>query len=583
MKHIIIRKIWGGSIFILFLVNIAYANLNDGLVAYYSFNANANDQSGHGNHCTAHGATLTIDRFGNPNSAYYFDGTNDYLDCGNGSSLKITGPITISAWIQIDGYSSNNQGIVAKYNGTSDQRSYNLHVNNQLNSCGPDVLHSSGFIVSADGEATSGCSSHQSSMSGISALSLNNWYHVVGVFNPNNFMELYVNGNLDASSDSYMISHIHDGTANLFIGSHFDLSNPANFFKGKIDDVHIYNRALTSDEIVELYKWNDFDAVATISKRTDLDNDGDNDGSDLSIFLASFGSHVGDQNYYTKNDFDADGDVDQNDLKTFLQVFGSADLPIILPKTPILNQDHYTKPIEYPETYVESVANIKDGGCVPVSFAMLFIGHYNEFGPTFPPVDLSYSSQNTKNLMNDIIKKISIPIPLTEWQILKFWTHEQTNTNVGSVLAYMDNYSFTFDTTDYFIEATWDIDYECSTEISNDQLIRNVIARLNNKESILFMGHMEMNDTGESGGHASIISGYGKFNGIEYFRVNDTYSNSSAHWYRIEREDVCVVSENCSPNYCPIKLIGKGGNWVFEMKYRIAWPQSLVFTVLPKF
>jgi hypothetical protein len=51
----------------------------DGLVAYYSFDGNANDQSGNGHDGSVNGATLTTDRFGTPNSAYSFDGIDDYI------------------------------------------------------------------------------------------------------------------------------------------------------------------------------------------------------------------------------------------------------------------------------------------------------------------------------------------------------------------------------------------------------------------------------------------------------------------------------------------------------------------------
>jgi hypothetical protein len=55
----------------------AQNSVSNGLVAHYPFNGNANDESGNGNHGTVHGAKLTQDRFGNPNSAYYFDGIDD--------------------------------------------------------------------------------------------------------------------------------------------------------------------------------------------------------------------------------------------------------------------------------------------------------------------------------------------------------------------------------------------------------------------------------------------------------------------------------------------------------------------------
>ena len=66
----------------------ANAGLNDGLVAYYPFNGNANDESGNGNDGTVNGATLADDRFGNPGSAYYFDG-NDYIYINDHSSLDL--------------------------------------------------------------------------------------------------------------------------------------------------------------------------------------------------------------------------------------------------------------------------------------------------------------------------------------------------------------------------------------------------------------------------------------------------------------------------------------------------------------
>ena len=61
-----------------------------GLAAYYPFTGNANDLSGNGHNGTVTGATLTTDRFGNPNSAYSFNGTSSYIYAGNISSLTTT-------------------------------------------------------------------------------------------------------------------------------------------------------------------------------------------------------------------------------------------------------------------------------------------------------------------------------------------------------------------------------------------------------------------------------------------------------------------------------------------------------------
>jgi len=78
---------------------VAWADLNDGLIAHYPFNGNANDASGNGNHGTVNGATLTEDRFGNADSAYKFDGQDDYIDLGQ-VKTNISSKFSISAEIK---------------------------------------------------------------------------------------------------------------------------------------------------------------------------------------------------------------------------------------------------------------------------------------------------------------------------------------------------------------------------------------------------------------------------------------------------------------------------------------------------
>jgi hypothetical protein len=81
------------SVFLCFFVVSSLHNLlnaqipsyvpRDGLVGWWPFNGNANDESGNGNHGTVNGATLTEDRFGNLNSAYSFDGISNYISVNN--------------------------------------------------------------------------------------------------------------------------------------------------------------------------------------------------------------------------------------------------------------------------------------------------------------------------------------------------------------------------------------------------------------------------------------------------------------------------------------------------------------------
>jgi hypothetical protein len=67
------------SLLVLGLNGIGLANLGDGLVAYYPFNGNANDESGNGNHGIVYGATIVEDVNGKPMGAYHFDGLSNYI------------------------------------------------------------------------------------------------------------------------------------------------------------------------------------------------------------------------------------------------------------------------------------------------------------------------------------------------------------------------------------------------------------------------------------------------------------------------------------------------------------------------
>jgi len=85
----------------------AYVPTN-GLVGWWPFNGNANDERGNGNNGTVNGAALTTDRFGFGNSAYYFDGVNDFIQISNNPSLESSNSITIAAWVFIETNPSDN-------------------------------------------------------------------------------------------------------------------------------------------------------------------------------------------------------------------------------------------------------------------------------------------------------------------------------------------------------------------------------------------------------------------------------------------------------------------------------------------
>ena len=107
----------------------AQINLNEGLVAYYPFNGNANDESGNGYNAVDVNATLTTDRLGNTNSAYYFNGVDNYINLGNIlNDVFTTNTFSINMWFNAESYTdivqtSQSAMLLDKWNtspGTAD-------------------------------------------------------------------------------------------------------------------------------------------------------------------------------------------------------------------------------------------------------------------------------------------------------------------------------------------------------------------------------------------------------------------------------------------------------------------------------
>ena len=105
--------------------NTNWPNTTGGIKGYYPFNGNANDESGNGNHGTVHGATLTTDRFGTPNSAYKFDGIDDYIEINDNEDFNLTN-WTITGWIRLLNTPDIQSGIIAKDENGNEK--YNFSV-----------------------------------------------------------------------------------------------------------------------------------------------------------------------------------------------------------------------------------------------------------------------------------------------------------------------------------------------------------------------------------------------------------------------------------------------------------------------
>jgi hypothetical protein len=218
---------------------VAWADLNDGLVAHYPFDGNANDASGNGNDGVVVGATLTIDRFNKASSAYNFDGQDDYIEIPNTDNMfDLVGAWSISTWVKssVTGDQRSNP-IVWKIgrNGLNEDTFYMAKSDNRF---------SVGLERASDGYDFSSASAEHTT---------NTFYHVVGTYDGKN-LKVYVNGVLEKTSEIGFIN-AYVGPAPLRIGNILHSNHgKKGVFEGTIDDIRIYKRALSEDEIKALYE-----------------------------------------------------------------------------------------------------------------------------------------------------------------------------------------------------------------------------------------------------------------------------------------------------------------------------------------
>lgn len=218
---------------LLFVVHEAKTqiNLQDGLVAYYPFNGNANDESGKGNNGTVNGATLTTDRFGNVGKAYSFNGENNNISFST-LPMENTDNWCISTWINPK--SLNTIQTVLLF-GVDDGVGGNPLVNGYSINLGWSGFLSYFYFIFSDISAVN---------SGYDFKSINQWAQFV-VQRENGITSFYVNG-VKMSNSSPITPRV---PTQFIIGS----STGVRYFNGSIDDVRIYNRTLTIQEINYLY------------------------------------------------------------------------------------------------------------------------------------------------------------------------------------------------------------------------------------------------------------------------------------------------------------------------------------------
>jgi hypothetical protein len=224
----------------------ACSTVINGLVACYTFDGNANDGSGNGNHGTVKGgAILTADRFGNANSAYRLDGINGYIEAADSPTLNVgTGDYSTAMWV--------------RYQGTGQLDAYGvegvlLDKREPVNAKGFSFYFTPGRLgtqVADNGKY------HYGNFEAQAVLEDGQWHHVVATVERKSTtgLKLYLDGKVITTHDPTAYAGSLDNPGTFKVGYSYGPQPPVHgFLNGSVDDVRLYKRALTEAEIKQLY------------------------------------------------------------------------------------------------------------------------------------------------------------------------------------------------------------------------------------------------------------------------------------------------------------------------------------------
>ncbi len=213
----------------------------NGLVGWWPFNGNANDESGNSINATVSGATLTIDRFSNSNSAYSFYGSNDFISIPTTGGQFNNQQYTISYWFKTNQSASSgiggpnvNPAIISRLNVGGPSANHPTSVDNF---CIFEIGGSNHFNTPVNGGAT-----------GANSILGNVWHHIVFSVRTDSTIT-YLNGikiytNVNAGNITFQPYPIRLGRSQHTYWKDFS---------GELDDMGYWNRALTQQEITTLY------------------------------------------------------------------------------------------------------------------------------------------------------------------------------------------------------------------------------------------------------------------------------------------------------------------------------------------
>jgi gliding motility-associated-like protein len=225
---------------LLLIANLAFGqvDLNLGLRAYYPFSVNANDVSGNNNNPVFNNATLTADRFGNPNSAYHFNGTDNYMQIPNSASLNMPNKMSVALWVKATGYYTGpcyNNMLVTKSATTTLPSNFYVRFADVYNGCTAPTTIDERF-------------SGNNTVAPTPLVQLNEWYSVV--WTSDGVLErIYVNCVLKVTALASGVPFSNG--LDMFFGKQNSGAFPY-WLNGDLDEIRIYDRALNQDEVSTL-------------------------------------------------------------------------------------------------------------------------------------------------------------------------------------------------------------------------------------------------------------------------------------------------------------------------------------------
>ena len=226
------------SLVFLFITVLTHAQIpsyvpSNGLVGWWPFNGNANDESGNGNNGTVNGATLSSDRDGVANNAFSFDNSEITLQF---PSSNFSGDFTISIWVKISPNNASYPTFLMGNNVLSGETDPNFLILQYVSS-----LNKFSYYMQI-APINPGVTLIQTS-----GITIGDWYHLI-IRGANQSFSMYINGALQGTAAPIFLSNA---------GNYLHIGNGRNAgekFIGSLDDIGIWNRALTEAEILALYE-----------------------------------------------------------------------------------------------------------------------------------------------------------------------------------------------------------------------------------------------------------------------------------------------------------------------------------------